>query len=548
MINEILSTTLGGLGLLFLALKFLETNIQSLMTGAVRTSIKKHTSNDLITIFWGCFLGVITGEPAVVGCIAASLYSCRSLSHQRTLIMSTWSNLGSWGLFFVVFLNIDLVVLYLIGFTGIAVYLEKPFKWRFYLGSIAAICLLLFAVMLMKSQSEKIADIPWVSAHLSEIQSAYFKSFVIAVVLTFLTQSDLVIMLLIASLSHAHVLNVDQAILMLYGVQIGVGMAYLLVMINSKGAMKQIFFLQVLFYVLLGLVFTLLLIIEMMTSIPLIKALSEQVSSSIWSQMLFIVIFASATMCILFTIFSKPLSKLMLKIFKTSAAYDPATPRYITMDAISDPASALDLFEQELLALLKRLPQSIEYKLLNQGGDPFQVQAIMKLHHEQFIAVTKVADELLKELGQQNIAAEISEKLFIASDRLQISSALEEGTNSLLQIELPQDCSEGIKTLSIQIYEAQQVLFETTIEAIANRDKEDIEVLLEAIASSKSCIDGIRQAYIKQESASSVHNKVLILNLTSLFERNVWLLQRLIHEYLPKTPLVKSETPLLLKT
>ncbi len=548
MINEILSTTLGGLGLLFLALKFLDTNMQSLMTGSVRTTIKKHTSNDISAMFWGFVLGLITSAPAVVGCIASSLYSCRSLSHQRTLIMTTWSNLGCWGLFFVVFLNIDLIVLYLIGFTGIAVYLEKPFKWRFYLGCIAAICLMLFAVMLMKSQSGKIADIPWVSAHLSEIQSAYFKSFVIAALLTFLTQSDLVIMLLITNLSHAHVLTVDQAILMLYGVQIGVGMTYLLLMINTKGIMKQIFFLQILFNVLVGVVFTLLLIVEMTTSIPLVKALSQQVASSIWSQMLFIVIFASAIMCILFTIFSEVLSKFILKIFKVSEVYDPARPRYITMEAISDPASALDLFEQELLALLKRLPQNIEYKLLNQDGDPFQVQATLKLHHEQFIAVTKVADELLKELGQQNIAAEISGELFIASDRLQISSALEEGTHSLLQIELPQACSEGIKTLATQINEAQQVLFETTIDAIANRDKEDIEVLLEAISSSKSSIDSIRQAYIKQESISSVHNKVLILTLTSLFERNVWLLQRLIHEYLPKAPLIKSEAPSLLKT
>lgn len=547
MINEILSTIIGGLGLLFIALTFLDANIKSLMTSDVRTVIKKNTSNDYLAIAWGCILGLITGAPAVVGCIAASLYSCRSLTLRKTMIITTWSNLGSWGLYFIVFFNFNFLVLYIIGFTGLAVYLEKPMKWRYYLGTIAAICLMLFAVKLMRSQSENIIEIPWINEHLHAIQSAYFKSYIIAAILTFLTQSDLVIMLLIANLTHAQILTVNQAIFMLYSAQIGVAMTYLFLIFNIKSPMKQMFLLQILFNAGLGLFFTLLLIIEINTSIPMVKALSQHVSHSIWIQMLFIVTFANVLMCILFTLLAEPLSQLMNRICPAIKGKDPSMPRFISMDLISEPASALDLMDQEILALLKKLPKEIEYKLSNQDMDRHQQQITLKLHHEQFKAITKVAEDLLIELGLQNISADISERMFILSDRLQVTLGLEEGIYQLLQIELPENCPKGVKTLSMNIGEAQQALLETILDAIESRDENDINALVESTSGINSTIESIRRSYLKQESSSTVQTKLIILTMTALFERNIWMIRRLIYLYIPKNKIENGEAELLIK-
>lgn len=358
MINDVVSSILGGLGLLFIALKFLEINVRGLSTNAVKAIIAKHTSNVYLLPLWGCLLGLVTGSPIVVGSIAACLYSCQAVTIKQAHLMTCWSNLGCWGLYFLAFINIDLLVLYLLALTGVAAYLEKPFQWRYYMGSLAAIALMMFSVTIMKSNSGKLMELPMISQHLQTIQSSYFEGFLIAAILTVITQSDLVVMLLTANFTQAGVLTVDQAILMLYGIQLGVGLSYLLIAINVRGALKQVAIMQIFLNTFLACFFSSLLMIEITFNVPLMKALSTFVASSIWTQMLFIIVLTTGLTCIVFSLLINPLCRLLNRWIPLGEPREEEIPGYLIPSAPFDQKSVV-------IEMLAKENEELKFRLRN---------------------------------------------------------------------------------------------------------------------------------------------------------------------------------------
>ncbi len=532
MFNDVFSSLIGGIGLLFIALKILEASMRDLTGGYVRTIIKKHTSNNFQAGFWGGLMGLVAGDPAVVGFIAATLFSCKSMTLPRAMVMSIWSNVGSCCLFFLVFIDIDLIVLYMIGVTGFAFYLEKPFHWRHLIGVFFAISLMLYSLTLMKAQSENLVHIPWINDKLHELQSSYFQPFIITALLTIIIQADIVILVLIANLTQAKVLTPDQAFFMLFGMHLGLATINLLVSLNIRGVMRQIISVQVLVDTLIAVFFSIVFAIELYTGIPLIKALTTSVSDNIWTQLIFLVFFANIFMSLCFTFTMKYISIVMNVLFPVRAVVDPGTPKYIGECSIADPESSLDLINHELLDLVKRMPENIEYKLNNLNKDT--TRDVLKQRHNQFYSVMNEIERLVHELGSKHCSDETADKLIAMTDRIQIIISLEEGIYHLTKLDFPPDLPEGLHNLGLEIYEAQEALLETVIEAVETSSDEDVNALINATANIDPTIDLIRQNYLKHDSHASVLSKAVILNMTSLFERNVWLMRRLSNQHIPK--------------
>ncbi len=533
MFNEVFSSMIAGLGLLFIALKILESCLHELTSGHVREIIKKNTSTGWQAAIWGGVLGLVAGDPAVVGFIAASLFTCKSIPLSRALTMSMWSNVGACCLYFIVFIDIDLLVLYFIGLTGFAYYLEKPFRGRHLLGSIFAICLMLYALTIMKSQSDKIVDIPFIANNLHSFQQSYFKPFIISTLLTLAVQgADIIILVLIVNLFNGHVLTLDQALFMLFGMNLGLALINLIITLSLKGVMKQILFIQVAVDVVISVGFSLCLALELYTGIPMLKAFALFFFHNVWAQMIFIIFASNVFTCVTFSIFMEPISRLMAYLFPSTNAVDLAEPKYLGDIHIKDGNSAIDLINREIFDLLQRLPKNLEYKLTTNNRQESATE--LELRHQQYLAVIEAIDKVVKELSQQTFDPLTANKMLMTSDRLQIAIALEEGIFHLTHINLPDSAPESTKQLALRICEAQQAQLETVLEAISSKEEEEVVQLINATANTKTVIGTIRQEYLKNEHNTLIEIKAKVLEMTSLFERNVWLLRRLAYQFIPK--------------
>lgn len=533
MFNEIVGTFLAGFGLFLIALQILENCMHDLTSGSVRTILKKNTSTDFKASIWGAIMGFGISDPAVVACIAGSLYSGKSITLRHAMLMSLWSNVGACFILFIFFLNINVAVLFILGISAVLYYYKKPFKWRYGIGCIFSIALILYSLQLMNSQSDEFLQVSWIKDNTHYIQYSNFISFIFAAIAMIIFQTNMIIFVMIASFVLAHVITMDQAIIMLYGVQFGHAFVVIMMGLNFKGYTKQVIYMQALVDITISIFFYLLLIIETHTGIPMIKALSLYLGSTPLTQLIFVLLFANIIMTTIFHLFVTPISALLGQLFPPPKDESLSTPQYIGNASTQDPLTAIDLIEQELLGLMKRLPALIEEKLSNSLNEADKNVKFLETHIA-FGSIIKEIEELMNEIQKNTIAPKTANRLVTIADRIQIVISLEEGVYQLTQVEIPQNFSEKLKTLYAQILESQEALIQTVNDAIEFLSDEDIAILIAATAHTNEVLNNVQKTFCEESPGLSVAEKSCVLATTSVFDRNVWLLRRLIFQFIPK--------------
>ncbi len=489
------------------------------MGGYLRNLIKKNTSTHFKSLFWGSVLGLIAIDPILTICIIASLWSSQSISSKKAMILCTWANFGACFLYFLAFINMDLLILYLLGIVGVAYFLEKPFQLRHVMGTLFALLLLLYALMLIKSQSAKIIEISFVKESINQIHNSYFTPFLFAAVLTCIIQADIVVLVLVAGLAAGHVLSENQTLFMVYGTQAGLGLVGAIITWNVKGMMKQLFFIQALVNLVIGLFFAFLLMIELCTGIPMVKALILSISKDPWPQILFLIFFTNIIVCSVISFFIDPIYAWINKLIPLSGTADPSRPTYLSQSVINDPECFLDLLELELTDLFKRLPQYLAYKI-----EHFSTEASLELQHTQFKAVMQELDQLLKEFNLQIFTPETASRMLMLTERMNFISLLELDTYYLTQINLPANISKSLRKMALEIYQAQLDWFQRVILM-------DKRALGAALAEFHSTLEKFQLSDLRREKGSSILGKALILKMINHLDRNLWIIENLYQQY-----------------
>lgn len=527
--NEIFARLAAGFGLLILALQILKSNLQELSSGKMRTFIKNRTSSGLSAAVWGVALGIATSSSTIVGIIASSLYTCHSILYQRALLLVIWSVVGTSFWYFILFLHIETAILYLLGLSSLLFYIQKPFHWRNAIGVVMAICLMLFSLQLMGSHLKELGSINWIKDNMAAMHGAFLQPFVIGALLFLALQSGLVILILLASLSISGAIDASQALFMLYGMNFGGMIMNGIVSLSLRGMIRHILVVQALFNGFFAVSFALLLALELTTGIPLVKTLSETLATSIWQQLVIVVLIGNVATASFLSITLPLIARLLNGCCPLAKASDPALPKYIDGDNLLDPESSLDLASKEILELLQRLPKILDYHLSH--GDGSEKEETLAREHANFRSICTEVNQYLLEMHEKKMSPETADKSLTIVESLQLIISLEEGTHQL--ITMPMASNEELNTLAQQICESQQFLLETILEAIDTSNQENVELLLKATHNIKPRINAIENSYMKKEALLSMANKSTVLTMTSLFERNMWLLQRLVYQFLP---------------
>lgn len=531
MFNEIFGGVFAGFGLFLVALKLLEFNMHDLTSGSLRGILKKQTSSDFKAGFWGMIMACILAEPAVVSCLAGSFYSGKSISFRRAAIMGLWSNLGSCLFLFILFFNIELLVLFMLGVTAISFYLEKPFTWRYAMGAAFSITLLLYALQVIETHSDQLLQATWIQDAIKLLHSNYFISYIVAAVLMVAIQADMVLLVLFANLVHLNSIPLDQAMIMVFGLELGLATIDLLMAISFKAHTKKIFFISALVDLFIGCIFPIFLFIENWTGIPMLKALITHLSDNVVNQLVFLITISNLISTVIIQTFLGPIINFMNYLFPGQTEQRIAEPQFIDSASNQDPETAITLAEQELFALFKRLPVTIECKLSN---DPISVKKEkLTSDHESYTSIADAVDEYLKEIQTRNLGASVSGHLIVAIERLQILKDIEEGINQLCLMDLPDTFHDKLKILYSQLLEVLEALILTVGDAIETLSEEDIQILITATTSSTNALDGIRKSYSDESLHLSGPERIWVLNATSIFDRDVWLLKRLICQFVP---------------
>jgi phosphate:Na+ symporter len=523
---DILTSILGGLGLFFIGIKAVSSNLQQLAGRRARNAVNRLTARPLAPVLLGVLLGALTQSTNAVTVIATSMLGSGLLTMRRAVPVVAWSNVGTSGLVLLAAIDMRVAALWLLGLTGFAGYFgwDKGGKWRPALNALVGLGLLFLGLTIVKAGAAPMRDVAAVRDVLSLANGALIPPLAIGVLVTLVAQSSSTVSILAITFAAAQLITYDQTVMIVYGASLGSGLSVLLLARSFSGSARQLVLFQALFKCLGTMLFLLLYVIEHAMDVPLVLALCDLLAAEPSRKVGWLFLMLQLCTALALTPFTSVLLGLIARFSPPSASEDLSRPAFINEQAQQDAPTALDLAEREQERLIARFPTMLEGVIDGDGTGaavPRPVLSASSEHLEREIA------EFLKALLEAGLERETLDHAVGLNARNVLLTGLRETVDEFAStLEGVQGRTDAPPLIS-GLAEALHTLLWQMEEATRSRDADDIAVLLDLTRDRGEMMQALRSRAVAQEEGLAYDLHDAVFRASALFERAVWLLRRL---------------------
>ncbi len=522
----ILANFLAGLGLFFTGVTLVSRNFKQMSGRRFRIAVARWTDNEWRSSGMGLIAGAVLQSTSAITFIIIGLISSGLITVRRALPIITWANIGVSALVFLAVLDIELLVLFLLGIAGLGYAFNKPARYPALVGALLGIGLLFLGLSMMQAGAAPLREFDWFEAALLKTRQSYFLGFLIGAGLSILTQSAAAVSVVAITLTAAGLFTVDQTLMIIYGTNVGSSLMTAFLSSGMKGTGKQFAGFQTAFNLVGAVLFVPLFYAEQIIGIPLIKALVMAISDSLEQQMAFVYLFFNLFTGLVLMLFYTPAAHWLSRTWPPTAEEDESKMEFIHDQAHLYPESAIDLIGREQHRLMKRLPEYMEVArrcTVQETVDPPSLEG----RHRAFTAVADEVQACLGELADQSLDPTTSARLLNMQNRHSLVRSTEENTFRIVSTLETHAFGDSAAPLVNGIVEGLDALLLITLDAMESGDAMDRELLLGATDDRGDNMERIRKTYLSSESALDLNAKTTLLYITGLFERTVWMLNRL---------------------
>jgi len=519
---ESFAMLIGGLGLFFVGIRMVSGNLKQMTSRRFKLFISRFTDRGFIAGLWGALSGFITQSTSVSTFIIASLISSGLLTVRKSLPIIFWANAGCSTLILIAVLDIQYVVLLLLGLSGICYAFEKPARFTHALGALFGISLLFLGLNMISTGTAPFADYPGFKSLLLTLKDSYILIFVIGALLAFISQTAIGIMIIAITMINAGLFTMDQTLMIIYGTHAGSSVTTYVLSSSLKGSAKQSVMAQVLFNLFGVVIFVAMFYIELYSHVPLVKAFVGLLSADIKHQAALVVLLFNFLIPVILSFILTPCYRVLSHFWPPLEEEALSKIKFIHEHAANEPETAILLIEKEILRLLRRIPRYLER--LRPGGTTDTVA--LDTYHAAFGEVSAEIQLFIADVFHKDLTLSTSETLLNVQNRHNLVTTLENNVYGLGKtLEGKTDEGESGR-LAMNIVESLDALFLTAIEASESVDEGDLEILTTLTADRGHLMEKIRHTYLSSEKDLSLDERSLILYITNLFERSVWTLGR----------------------
>ncbi len=522
--SNIIALLIAGLGLFFLGLNLVGLNLKQVSSRQFRSLIARFTDRTWRGSLLGLFAGAFMQSTSAVTVILASMTSSGLVTVRQALPIVAWANVGTTLIVFASVFDLHTAVLYMLGVSAIAFVFSGEVRWRPLLGVALGICLLFYGIDAMKASAGDLRHEPWFSEVLNKSSGSYLLAFAAGAALSFLTQSTTAVAMIAVTFAKAGMLGVDETLMILYGGNVGSTFSRMILASGLKGSSRQIARFQDLFKIGGSALFVGLFYLELYTRLPLVKALSTALASRLETQTALVNLFCNLVPALLAMPLLGPTQRLLDRWWPATAAEDFAKLKYLHPQALDDPDTAIDLVEKEQTRLLTRLPEFVDAL---RPVEPGRRKADYRATHQAFLVLAKEVASYLTSLIHLHLSPTTSERLTNVHTRHGVLGHLEETVYHLVQAVEQAPPSAGLAPLVQNMTEALDFLLVSAGEAAATLDPAEADLLAGLCADRGDLLGRIRNLYLSSEHGLSPRDKALLLDMTTHFDRVVWMVRRL---------------------
>lgn len=513
---------IGGLGLFFVGIKMVGGNLKQMTSRRFKLFVSRSTDNGVIAGIWGAFSGFITQSTSVATFIVASLISSGLLTVRKSLPIIFWANAGCSTLVLITVLDIQYVVLLLLGISGACYAFERPARFHHALGALFGIALLFLGLHMVSTGAAPFAGYPGFKSLLLTLKDSYLLIFVIGALLAFISQTAIGIIIIAITMTNAGIFTMDQTLMIIYGAHAGSSITTFVLSSSLKGSAKQSVMAQVLFNLFGVVIFVAMFYVERYTSVPLVKSFVALMSGDIRHQAAFVVLLFNFLIPFILSFLLTPCSRILNRFWPPLEEEALSKIKFIHEHAVDEPETAILLIEKEILRLLKRIPFYLERIRPGKTQETIDPDT----YHSAFREVSSAIQLFIADVLHNDLSLATSETLLNVQNRHNMVEALEENIYGLFKTLEGKTRAGETGKLSMNIVESLDAILLTAIETTESVDEDDLEIFIMLTSDRGQLMEKIRRVYLSSEQGLSPEERSLILYITNLFERSVWTLGR----------------------
>ncbi len=523
MIRDVLALLTAGLGIFCVGLHLVSSGLQDSTSRTLRSLIRRSTRGLPACAAVGVLTGAVLQSTSAVATILGSVATSGMISLRQALPIVAFANVGTTALVFAGALDIRIAVMFAVGIAGIAFSLASEFKWRAALSVVLGVALVLYGSNLVTEASTDVGQANWFSGVLQSLYGSATMAFGVGTAASFLMQSTTAGALMSVALANAGQLGLTEAIAMLYGANLGSTLMRIVLTHRSRGILRQISHFQDLFKVTGVAVFGALFGLERFFSVPLVAALATRLVDDVPLQLAGINLLFNGVMALLAAIFEHPVESFVKRTWPSSGVESLSVPRYLSHDAVGDPETAIDLLEKEQMRILKRVR---EYLPVAEPQGPGTIRVDPTTLHRAFLVLFGEIEHFHAELVSRHMDRETSERLGNVHGREKLLELIEDSLHHLSTSVHAAPTTSALDTLISDFVQALDFLLMFAGDAARTLDQGRAEFLFDLSSDRGEMMGTIRSLHLAPDRALTADEKTLLLRLTNLFERTVWMLQR----------------------
>lgn len=522
---QIAALFLAGLGLFFHGLTGLRQSMEGLASRRMRAWLSRFSRYPFLAGTMGMILGGLTQSVTAVAFIVASMVGGGLLTVRRALPVVACANLGTAALVLVAGFDVQLAVLLVLGIMGLWSTFDLHGSLRPVVVALFFAALLFFGLRQMKDAFAPVSSMPWFAHVAALAQGSLWATFLLGAALRLVIQSSPAIAVIAITLSRAGILRPDQVMTMMFGTGLGVGGAVFLLSTHIRGVSRQIAVYQALLSMTAGLLTVGLFIIERATDWPLLVHAVQKLPGNDALRLAYAFVAMQLIAVLVALLTARYAARWLEKLAPPTAEQDLGRPEFIHDQAVRYPESALDLAAKEQLRLLRRLTLFVD-RVRPDAGDGGRVGGATLQ-----VATTSLCKELQAFLGavaERASDVATSARWLELQRRQSLIPALCETAHDFAAMCLKLREEKCLDALLRSLPEGMHALQGAVVEAFESPSAGDREMLLAMTADRGEMMEQLRRGALAAAPGLSQEGRLNLVYLTSLFEREVWLLRQLV--------------------
>jgi len=520
---EAIGNLIGGIGIFFVGLHLLGSGLKQMAGRRFRLHFARWVGTSFRAGLLGFAAGFLSQSMSALSFITGSLVGAGILPVRRGMLVIFWANAGVGIMIILAVLNIKVAVLFLLGLAGLSFAFKKPRRMEVVSQTLFGGAMLFYGLIMLRAGAEPLAGMPWFTAVLSSSHSSYILAFLAGALLTALSQSSTAVSILAIALTQVGLFTMEQTMMIIYGTNVGSGVASWLLAATLRGTPKQLIMSQVFFNFTAGVVFVFLFYLEILAGLPLVHALVRSLGLPLEQQAAAVYLVFNWGGAVVLSFLLTPFAGGIERIWPATREEEWSRTVFLRDDFGGAPELHLGLLAREQARLVCRLPQYSATLL-----DPVQDDQgkVLNALHASFLSVSKEIGSEAAELVRQPLSGEGMELLMLLRNKQNQMEALEALLHQFAQI-----CREwtgDLRTVFQNTFlQSLDFLLHTLCDADVSGDDADTALLIRMTRDKGEVFQSIRAAHLHVEADIAQHDRTTFLVLTGLFERIVWTMGRI---------------------